>query len=393
MKTITAPYTFTKAGYFYFSRRIPRDLVSQYRSKRVVIALKTRSAHQARALAGANAAKLEAHWVQLRLASSDIPGLHLVKSGVRSNSAYSLVNTVEPISEDQTTPLDALQIYLSHKAKGRPKTFTAAAERSTAYVIKVAGNKALQEYTRADALKFRDWLVAKGLAGSSVTRNFSHIKAIINFACSELAIEMRNPFSGVFHDRTAGVVARKPIPIENIRNIQKACRDIDDDMRWLVALISDSGMRLAEAAGLLKSDIILDHDTPYVRLIKHPWRNLKTQSSQRLIPLVGDSLWAAERLLEADTASQFAFPRYNRQTTTSANAASAALNKWLSPYVPEGCTMHSFRHSFRDRLRQIECPTEIADQLGGWASHSVGQGYGEGYSLGVLKSWLQSFAY
>lgn len=168
---------------------------------------------------------------------------------------------------------------------------------------------------------------------------------------------MRNPFSGVFHDRTAGVVARKPIPIENIRNIQKACRDIDDDMRWLVALISDTGMRLAEAAGLLKSDIILDHDTPYVQLIKHPWRNLKTQGSQRLIPLVGDSLWAAERLLEADTASHFAFPRYHRQTTTSANAASAPLNKWLSPYVPEGCTMHSFRHSFRDRLRQIECPT------------------------------------
>ena len=78
MKTISVPYTFTKAGYFYFSRRVPRDLASQYRSKRVVIALKTRSAHQARALAGANAAKLEAYWVQLRLASSDIPGLHLV---------------------------------------------------------------------------------------------------------------------------------------------------------------------------------------------------------------------------------------------------------------------------------------------------------------------------
>jgi len=51
---ITSPaFIVIKAGYFYFSRRVPRDLVSQYRSKRVVIALKTRSAHQARALAGA----------------------------------------------------------------------------------------------------------------------------------------------------------------------------------------------------------------------------------------------------------------------------------------------------------------------------------------------------
>ena len=29
----------------------------------------------------------------------------------------------------------------------------------------------------------------------------------------------------------------------------------DDDLRWLVALLSDTGMRLGEAVGLLKSDI------------------------------------------------------------------------------------------------------------------------------------------
>ena len=55
---------------------------------------------------------------------------------------------------------------------------------------------------------------------------------------------------------------------------------IDDDMRWLVALISDTGMRLAEGAGLLKSDIHLDADIPFVRIQKHPWRNLK-DSQQR----------------------------------------------------------------------------------------------------------------
>ena len=34
---------------------------------------------------------------------------------------------------------------------------------------------------------------------------------------------------------------------------------------------------------------------------------------------------------------------------SNANSASAALNKWLKPYVPENCVIHSFRHSFRDR--------------------------------------------
>ena len=31
--------------------------------------------------------------------------------------------------------------------------------------------------------------------------------------------------------------------------IQTECMKTDDDIRWLVALISDTGMRLAEAAG------------------------------------------------------------------------------------------------------------------------------------------------
>jgi integrase len=39
--------------------------------------------------------------------------------------------------------------------------------------------------------------------------------------------------------------------------------EADDDLRWLVAMISDTGMRLAEAAGLHVDDIVLG-DTTYV---------------------------------------------------------------------------------------------------------------------------------
>ena len=163
----------------------------------------------------------------------------------------------------------------------------------------------------------------------------------------------------------------------------------DDDMRWLIALISDTGMRLAEGAGLLKSDIHLDADIPFVHIQKHPWRNLKTASSERIIPLCGQALWAAERIVASDHTSKFAFPRYNRHSTTKANSASAALNKWLKQYVPIGCTMHSFRHSMRDRLRSVQCPSDIADQIGGWTSEGVGQGYGSGYPLNVLNEWLE----
>jgi hypothetical protein len=50
--------------------------------------------------------------------------------------------------------------------------------------------------------------------------------------------------------------------------------------------------------------------------------------------------------------------------------------------------MHSFRHSMRDRLRAVQCPSDIADQIGGWATEGVGQGYGSGYPIEVLHRWL-----
>jgi hypothetical protein len=64
------------------------------------------------------------------------------------------------------------------------------------------------------------------------------------------------------------------------------------------------------------------------------------------------------------------------------------LNKWLKPFVPENCVIHSFRHSFRDRLRNVEFPFDIIDGLGGWITSGVGQTYGKGYDINVLSKWM-----
>lgn len=347
--------------------------------------LRTKCFRRAKLQANQTSANLEKYWSHLRLTTSE----------VNEMSKMSIVKMIHDEKQRNKTAQDipdlkqALEIYLELKGRGRPKSFEAAATRTSGYVMQVAGNKSLDNYTRTDALRFRDWLVAKGLTGSSVTRNFSYIKAIFNFAASEYALDVINPFSGVYHDRSLGVMKRQPIPLQELRRVQSQCKMIDDDLRWLIALISDTGMRLAEGAGLLKEDLFLNTDIPYVRIQKHPWRNLKTAASQRDVPLVGSSLWAAQRLLEAESGSMYAFPRYNRTDVTAANSASAALNKWLRNYVTKGCTIHSFRHSMRDRLRSVQCPADIADQMGGWATEGVGQGYGKGYSIEVLSPWLR----
>ena len=110
---------------------------------------------------------------------------------------------------------------------------------------------------------------------------------------------------------------------------------------------------------------------------------------RRCLPLVGEALWAASRAIRNASESGFLFPRYNRGSSSNANSASAAINKWLKPRVPDGCVIHSFRHSMRDRLRAVECPADVIDAIGGWTTSGVGQSYGTGQPLEVKAKWIE----
>jgi hypothetical protein len=44
----------------------------------------------------------------------------------------------------------------------------------------------------------------------------------------------------------------------------------------------------------------------------------------------------------------------------------------------------------RDRLRAACTPLELIDQIGGWSSvNSIGSKYGEGYSLKMVRDYLE----
>ena len=367
-----------KYGIYYFVRRVPSDLVHHYKSTRISYSLRTRNPRVANSRSKSASHKLDEYWYHLRLQSSDIPSLHLVK------------DQSEPANNEELGPklTQALDTYLNLKGPNKGITYHRAAQRACSYLIKACGDRKLLEYKRLDANAFRDSLLKRGLSGSSISRIFNSILSVTNFGASEYGISFVNPFSGVFYDRKAGVLERPPVPKENLERIKAKCLEIDDDLRWLVALLSDTGLRLAEGAGILTQDLHLDAEIPFLRLNDHPWRRLKTSGSARDVPLVGISLWAAKRIKNKQSKESFAFPRYNKGDLTNANSASAALNKWLKPYVPYGCTLHSLRHSIRDRLRAVECPSDVVDQIGGWATGGVGNGYGNGYPLDVLSKWL-----
>ena len=94
------------------------------------------------------------------------------------------------------------------------------------------------------------------------------------------------------------------------------------------------------------------------------------------------------RILEHNNESNFAFPRYTSLKGCNANSASAALNKWMKEKLSKQYVIHGFRHSMRDRLRAVECPSDIIDKIGGWITAGVGQSYGQGFPLEVISKWM-----
>ena len=60
--------------------------------------------------------------------------------------------------------------------------------------------------------------------------------------------------------------------------------------------------------------------------------------------------------------------------------------------MPDNCVIHSFRHSLLDRLRVVECPSDIVAAIGGRKTFGVGHGYENGYPLEVLERWMNNFA-
>ncbi|CUH85806.1 DUF6538 domain-containing protein [Thalassovita mediterranea] len=383
----TAPHSFVKNGVYYFVRRVPRDLLHHYTSQKISFSLRTRSASVATSRALRAAQRLDEHWYFLRINDCDLPGKHMLRLAQNTNAMPASAPTANTVKLSE-----AVGIYLGLKGQGRPDTFHRAAERSCGYVLDACGDKDITAYTKADANTFRDSLIKRGLAGSSMTRVFGTVRSVFNFASAEVGLDIPNPFSKVYYDRNSGVEEREPLTLEAIRILQNECRKLDDDLRWLVALVSDTGMRLAEAAGLSLEDLMLDAPIPHVVIQEHPWRRLKTAGSTRSVPLVGNALWAAQRIRDNVKDGEYAFPRYNKNGQTNANSASAALNKWMKPYVSNKATMHGFRHSMRDRLRAVECPADIVDQIGGWQTEGVGHGYGRGYPLEVLGKWMRTAA-
>lgn len=407
-----------KGNRWYYRRRIPQDCRELYKEpgkkkapEQIYFSLKTANKAEASRLAVSHTRRLDALWKAHRerqddprraLAQLEAAGLRPGDS-VRyadldpvTNFIDDLFGRVEPWEERPEPSRQTMMTYDMLMTGKVPKTLSDARdkhielgklskepkqiqqfERAWAILLEVTGDITLNNLTREHANQFVRKVIAKGKGPkgngpATVERYLKQVSPVITTAIREFELSMNNPFVGVVIPNKAEG-QRKPresFTKDEIRAIQERCREKNDQRRWAIAMISDTGARLAEIIGLRKSDVVLDAAIPHIIIRRHDLRRVKTNASERKVPLVGEALWAAEQGMK--TKGDLLFPAFapsKPDTPVNAASASAALNKWLkdNKLVGEGQTIHSFRHSMRDRLRDAGAPRDVADAIGGWA--------------------------
>ncbi|MEH7848661.1 DUF6538 domain-containing protein [Rhizobium laguerreae] len=227
---------------------------------------------------------------------------------------------------------------------------------------------ALPDWTIDHAYRVRDYLLSKkGIKPSTVRRDLNDLKGVFSLYKDKKLRSMDNPFAGLELPKSlvSDKDARDPLPATVVAGTRKLILEkANPDLKSIWRMLEGTGCRLAEITGLRVSDIVMDGDTPHIKIVAHKGRQLKNASSKRDVPLVGDALAAAREVATRAGASISAFPRY--AGPVGPNTASQSLMKWLRKVSTDSLhAVHSLRHNMADRcdLAGVH-PTDKAAILG-----------------------------
>jgi len=280
--------------------------------------------------------------------------------------------------------------YLSEHKRGCDIRFTRDVNRAIDFILSTIGDLPLQSFTRDHARAIRDALIP-GKSTATVRRQLDSINAVINFGRREFNLQCLNPFERMnIPQEGLDSEKRDPFTFSELRTIKAACYEANDDIRHIISIQLSTGARLGEIVGLRKEDVSLDPPVPYIFIRPHErlGHTLKTPGSERKVPLLGHAYWAANEAMRSSN-SPWLFPRYAADGSVRATHASNTINKYLRETLHIPKTSHSFRHSMKDLLRNSGCPDPIQRVLLGHGSRSVADSYGQGYSLTILRDYLQ----
>lgn len=416
-------YITKRNGYFYYVRRVP-EIFSDIDSRKFVrVSLKTGCKAEAKRKAAQVDDSVSNYWAELRAKNAvhENPRFRKVVRAARQYGfsyipmdsvlrlpAEELVKRIAAVDEQSTLHVEALlggkepeRLTLS----GALDKFWALAEsqvfnktpdmlrkwknprrRAIQNLIKIRGNKQLLSLNREDALAFqKHWLErikVENLSINAANKDLIHARSVLKKVAEheKLEVDIDKVFKGLLIGERF-VATRKPFSTEQIKAIIAAAEksNLNDDAKYCLLALAETGARPKEIWGLEPRDIVLDDPVPHIKIVDRLHRPLKTAHSQRDIPIVGHAL-------QAYLAMPNGIARYRDKPDSLTNL----LNKFLkqSKLLPSSeHSVYSLRHSFQDRLTDANAPERIQCELMGHKFHRPK--YGIGASLPQKLDWME----
>jgi len=165
-----------------------------------------------------------------------------------------------------------------------------------------------------------------------------------------------------------------------------------DDLFWMPLVLLYTGMRLAEPLQIEAQDVHIDLEHPHFDLDSAKVK-LKQVMSDRLVPIHPDLI-------------AFGFGEFVRKRQKSApserlfrgivsvgdvgNYYSKVLGKYIDRIglTDTRLVAHSFRHGFKDALRNAAVPEGEQHFLMGHSNSDAAHNYGSGSNIDVLYNWV-----
>jgi integrase len=294
---------------------------------------------------------------------------------------------VPDMEEPKVTMLDAKKMYLEERLSGGAgRNNKNRLERVCKRVEVTLGpldKLPLVDLTRDQARALRDAMLStrksdgSTLSSSSVRRELDMIKAMVTLGIKEFGLKRKveNPFVDLSlqNGNNAPTVEsdkRDPLPDDVLKAMRLRMRDkVQGPVLGLIwRLLEGTGCRGAEVVGLRREDVVIDGLYPHINVAWHEDRRVKTKTSIRSVPLVGDALEAAREALKLSAGGPMLFPKYGHQG--GPDAASAALMKHLRTITKDKRhVVYSLRHNMKDLLVLADTSERVENRIMG---HTVG---------------------
>lgn len=290
---------------------------------------------------------------------------------------------------DMVTEFEALQrSFLIAMSPDQVRKWRNQKSRAKENLIEVLGDKPLADITRADVLQFRRWwqdrIETGGLDIGTANKDFGNVSKMFDTINEAHQLGLKSVFTKI---RLAGAVDRQraAFTAKHVQDVILAAGALDglnEEARAIVWLVADTGLRLSEACNLTGDTIHLKVPIPYVH-VRPDGRKMKTEHSDRQIPLVGAALAAVTTFPQG-------FPRY-RDKAASLSALVNKVMRTRKMLPTEDHSLYSLRHTFEDRLTAVEAPEKVVASLMGHKWHRPK--YGAGPSLAQKQEWLRKIAF